>query len=97
MKTTNLLLGSALLVGACVGDSGLETMPNECGNGIIELEEQCDDGNDVDGDGCTDCMLDNPLCPNGEIDEGEQCDDGNDIDSDECSNLCTINTAPQVP
>jgi cysteine-rich repeat protein len=27
-----------------------------CGNGIVDDEEQCDDGNDVDGDGCdSDC------------------------------------------
>jgi len=68
-----------------------------CGDGRIDEGEECDDGNDVDGDGCTDCMLDSPLCPNGEIDEGEECDDGNDIDSDGCTNRCTINTAPVTP
>ena len=25
----------------------------ECGNGVLELSEQCDDGNRVDGDGCS--------------------------------------------
>jgi cysteine-rich repeat protein len=88
MKTTNLLLGSALLVGACVGDSGLETMPNECGNGIIELEEQCDDGNDVDGDGCL-ATCQTAKCGDGVIYEDvEQCDDGNGRGGDGCSPDC---------
>lgn len=29
-----------------------------CGNGRMEDSEGCDDGNDVDGDGCTDCAMD---------------------------------------
>ncbi len=29
-----------------------------CGNGILEDGEECDDGNDVDGDGCTSCVQD---------------------------------------
>lgn len=46
-------------------DDGEDTMsattvtPGECGNGIPEGIEECDDGNAVDGDGCnTDCTLD---------------------------------------
>ena len=27
-----------------------------CGNGIVEGSEQCDDGNDILGDGCDNCM-----------------------------------------
>ena len=30
-----------------------EVVPDCCGNGIIEDQEDCDDGNDVDGDGCS--------------------------------------------
>lgn len=29
-----------------------------CGDGIVNCDEECDDGNDVDGDGCTRCALD---------------------------------------
>jgi cysteine-rich repeat protein len=29
-----------------------------CGDGIVNCNEECDDGNDVDGDGCTRCVLD---------------------------------------
>ena len=45
---------------------------------------ECDDGNEVDGDGCsTACGLER--CGNGRLDEGEACDDGNDVDSDGCT------------
>ena len=43
---------------------------SDCGNGIVEPGEECDDGNDVEGDGCYECMIeDNPndgadLCAN---------------------------------
>jgi len=43
-----------------------------CGNGILEVDEQCDDGNLVPGDGCS------PAC---RIEHG-QCDDGIDNDGD---------------
>jgi cysteine-rich repeat protein len=37
-----------------------------CGNGVVEADEQCDDGNAVRGDGCEpDCTPTNPLCPSG--------------------------------
>lgn len=38
---------------------GVTTMPDPvCGNGILESIEECDDGNEVDGDGCdADCTL----------------------------------------
>lgn len=46
------------------GDEGPDTggptttPPSECGNGILEGIEECDDGNLVDGDGCdSDCTL----------------------------------------
>lgn len=40
---------------------------NVCGNGILESEEQCDDGNNVDGDGCSaNCTTEVPQCVDGE-------------------------------
>ena len=46
-----------------VGGSRLEAFVFEpCGNGKAAAAEQCDDGNEVSGDGCSDtCRLE--LCP----------------------------------
>ena len=47
-----------------------------CGNGIVDPYEECDDGNNVDGDGCSsNCKFEN-LCGNGVLDPGEYCDYG---------------------
>ncbi len=62
-----------------------------CGNGKVDSAETCDDGNRVDGDGCSSrCTLE--LCANGHLDPGEECDDGNLIPGDGCSAACTIDT-----
>jgi cysteine-rich repeat protein len=46
-----------------------------CGNGTPEGLEQCDDGNNVSGDGCrNDCTRES--CGDGTLDPGEECDDG---------------------
>lgn len=53
-----------------------------CGNGIIETNEQCDDGNAAGGDGCSStCQTERAACGNGvfELWAYETCDDGNQI------------------
>ena len=65
----------------------------DCGNGKLEYGEDCDDGNEITTDDCTnDCRLalwyvtravDTPDAP-----EAEECDDGNSNDSDGCTNGC---------
>jgi cysteine-rich repeat protein len=65
--------------------------PAECGNGNVEGDEQCDDGNQEPGDGCEPECVFTPECGNGEVEQGELCDDGNQVDDDECSNACQIN------
>jgi|GEM_PF-1773826 cysteine-rich repeat protein len=56
--------------------------------------EQCDDGNDLDGDGCSRLCQNEGLCKNsvrnGELNSGEQCDDGNDVNTDACDNYCRL-------
>lgn len=52
--------------------------------------EQCDDGNTVDGDGCSSTCLLEAMCGNGQIEGTEQCDDSNTEGADGCSNACTI-------
>jgi cysteine-rich repeat protein len=62
-----------------------------CGNGIVEGDEECDDGNDVDDDDCTNaCTL--PVCGDGIVQEhlGETCDDGNTLAGDECAASCVL-------
>ncbi|MEK7617295.1 MAG: DUF4215 domain-containing protein, partial [Patescibacteria group bacterium] len=48
-----------------------------CGNGVIDSEETCDDGNIVNGDGCSSTCQDEipgPICDNGNLEVGELCD-----------------------
>jgi len=69
-----------------------------CGNGILEEGEQCDDGNTINGDGCTEfCDLEPsvPVCGNGILEGSEQCDDGNTVSGDGCSEFCDLE--PSVP
>ncbi len=58
-----------------------------CPNGTLDPGEECDDGNQVDGDGCdSNCTL--TACGNGRVSPGEQCDDSNTVDGDCCSSTC---------
>lgn len=60
-----------------------------CGDGVVDANEQCDDGNLENGDGCdANCTF--PACGNGIVDAGEECDDGNLIDGDGCQSDCTL-------
>ena len=69
------------------GESSTTHGPPVCGNGIVEGDEACDDGNDDDTDGCTKtCLV--PGCGNGVLEPGETCDDGNKSDFDACLNSC---------
>ncbi len=64
----------------------------ECGNGILEANEECDDGNTVLTDACvSQCKL--SVCGDGIIREGfEPCDDGNQDNADGCRNNCALPT-----
>jgi len=64
--------------------------PSVCGNGVVEVTEQCDDGNTVGCDGCSPRSR-REICGNRVVDYGEQCDDGplNGQAGDPCSARCT--------
>jgi cysteine-rich repeat protein len=56
-----------------------------CANGTQDPGEQCDDGNEVDGDGCSETCV-GELCGDGVVNNVvETCDDGNAADGDGCA------------
>ena len=59
IKTQSTRFACLLLLTACPGEQVVvRDIPSECGNGEIEADETCDDGNKEPGDGCTDgCVL----------------------------------------
>jgi len=67
-----------------------ETSNGFCGDGILDPGEECDDNNNVDGDGCSAICEIEPFCGDGILDPGEECDDNNNVDGDGCSAICEI-------
>lgn len=70
----------------CASDNAVA---GRCGNNPVE---DCDDGNQVCGDGCDpNCHVSG--CRNGFkcAASGEECDDGNGTDTDACTNACKVN------
>lgn len=61
-----------------------------CGDGVREDLEECDDGDNLDGDGCSATCDIEPFCGDGTTDAGEECDDGNNTNGDNCSATCVI-------
>jgi hypothetical protein len=66
-----------------------------CGNGVIDSDEECDDGDansDTEPDACrTDCEL--PTCRDEVVDSGEECDEGlenSDFEPDTCRYECML-------
>ena len=74
-----------------------------CGDGLLDINESCDDGNTESGDGCNrHCQIEgNWNCPragqpciqtsrcgDGVVTSNETCDDGNTVDGDGCSSDC---------
>jgi cysteine-rich repeat protein len=74
----------------CDGQDGCSSIctyvsAGTCGNGIREAHEQCDDGNNDNGDGCSaNCFR--PYCGDGVIDRGEECE----LNEENCFN-CILN------
>jgi len=78
-----ILKVAVLLAVSCIAVS------SDCGNFIVEDNEECDAGagNGLDGVGClADCTL--PVCGDGHRAPGEYCDDGNLIPGDGCDENC---------
>ncbi len=89
---------------ACDDGDGNSNQPNgcrpncqlpRCGDNILDDGEVCDDGDVINGNGCSaDCTSDE-TCGNGVVDafKGEVCDDGGNVDGDHCSADCTSTEA----
>ncbi|MEB2285363.1 MAG: hypothetical protein B6D46_14450 [Polyangiaceae bacterium UTPRO1] len=60
-----------------------------CGDGIVDANEACDDGNLTSGDGC-DANCTPTACGNGIVTGAETCDDGNTTPGDGCRADCTV-------
>jgi cysteine-rich repeat protein len=63
-----------------------------CGNGVVEADEDCDDGNQINTDNCTNSCL-SAECGDGivQVGLGEECDDANDDNNDSCTEVCDWN------
>jgi len=85
------------------GDGNNGSCGAECGDGVLQEGEFCDDQNLDPLDGCSlACTVEGgwtctgepsvctPNCGNGDLDAGELCDDGNTADDDGCSALCVV-------
>lgn len=81
------------------------SLATTCGNGQIDRNEQCDDGNKTRGDGCSAlCQLEPGFacpqigqsclelypCGNGVVDGKNACDDGNQTSGDGCDATCAM-------
>ncbi|MCG5053623.1 MAG: DUF4215 domain-containing protein [Myxococcales bacterium] len=85
---------------------GMSCVRTDCGNGTREGSEQCDDGNNDMGDGCSPFCRKEPICPGGNAScltqcgdglllpedkaKGQECDDGNTVAGDGCSADCKV-------
>jgi fibro-slime domain-containing protein len=79
--------------------SGFNAAPSickpDCGDGVLEIGEECDNGKDNGTGGygsCdNDCTLKSGFCGDGEIQPGEDCDDGGlNGTEDHCPSGCRI-------
>ncbi|HEY6035893.1 MAG TPA: hypothetical protein VIV58_16575, partial [Kofleriaceae bacterium] len=66
-----------------------------CGNGFVDPGEQCDDHNQIAGDGCNADCTSTETCGNGVRDglQLEECDDGNRVSGDGCDSNCLLEGA----
>ncbi len=76
----------------CDSSSGCSeecTYLSVCGDGEVNPGELCDDGETVDGDGCSATCI-SESCGDGvlQVALAEDCDDGNNVDGDGCSSFC---------
>ena len=86
-----VIVASTFAANAAIGDYTIEvfTLP-VCGDNVVSAGEECDDGNNDDGDGCSAACTIEPFCGDGNVDAGEACDDGNNDNGDGCDENCAL-------
>lgn len=78
--------GFAIGVGCAGDEEATQLGASACGNGIVDPGEECDDGNLVNEDSCSNnCM--EASCGDGVVQDGEECDAGPTGD-DTCTAEC---------
>lgn len=65
-----------------------------CGDMVVDAGEECDDGNTVNTDGCTNAC-NYARCGDGILADSEECDDGNTFNFDGCDSLCAPTASDQ--
>lgn len=83
-----LTSGESCDVGVCSCAPG--ACDFNCGDGVQDATEECDDGDNIDGDGCSALCTNEAGCGNGVTDSGETCDDGGNVNGDGCSSRCQV-------
>jgi cysteine-rich repeat protein len=96
---TGLLCGDGITNAAC-GEECDPPVPGRCdaqchripycGDGIVDPGEQCDDGNTVDCDACSNACTVPTGCGDGIVCGTEECDDGDTTSCDGCSATCMV-------
>mgnify|MGYP002399958061 CR=1 FL=1 len=104
--TSDDATGGSLTTGdpATTADSSTGMPGPQCGDGTLDTDETCDDGNDAGGDGCSatcapetgfTCDDASPsvctaTCGDGLVAGEEQCDDGDAGNDDGCGSTCQV-------
>lgn len=100
-KVIITLICIAMSLSSCDFDD----LTNSCGDGMLDTNEECDDGNTINDDGCSStCKKETsstppvitPVCGNRIVETGEGCDDGNTLNGDGCSSYCQVETTQPV-
>jgi cysteine-rich repeat protein len=110
--TVSLTVNMSRPGGASLGLNFPDAGTSVCGDGVLGLGEACDDGNAVNGDGCSAlCLVESgyacpgagltcqhlAVCGNGVLEPSETCDDGNLVGGDGCSALCAVESGWVCP
>ncbi|MFZ6179635.1 DUF4215 domain-containing protein [Nannocystis pusilla] len=78
-----------LSTGVDTEDTGTGPAPSSCGDNVLDPGEECDDGDGIDGNDCTNhCTL--AKCGDGIVHEGQEACDGGDADDPSCTPMCTL-------